>query len=177
MDGDQQDVPERKPTRQRPKPPAAQPAPATPKPRQARPARDSQPLAPSALPPEADAAQPSLLARMIVWGTIAICALLILATISEVFTVHQLNQQVAAAQQQNAQLQEQNQVIATQIAQLQDPQTIEQEARQLGYIYPGDQPVVVVTTQPAPAPAPRASQPAASWWGFWPDWLKLFFGG
>ncbi len=121
--------------------------------------------------------KPSLLARIIVWGTMAICVLLILATIGEVWTVHQLNQQVAAGQQQNNQLQAQNQAIATSIAQLQQSQTIEQEARQLGFIYPGDQPVVVATTQPAPTATQKRTQPTSGWWGFWPDWLKLFFGG
>lgn len=122
--------------------------------------------------------RPSLLARVIVWGTMAICALLILATLGEAWTVHQLHQQVNASQQAANQLQNQNRTLATQIAQLQQTETIENEARQLGYIYPGDQPVVVVTAQPAVSTTQQAGQPPAkNWWGFWPDWLKVFFGG
>ena len=121
--------------------------------------------------------KPSLLARLIVWCTVAICGLLILATLGEVWTVHQLHQQVNASQQAANQLTNQNRALATQIAQLQQPETIEYEARQLGYIYPGDQPVVVVTTQPTPAATRQPASSAKNGWGFWPDWLKLFFGG
>lgn len=128
--------------------------------------------------PASNEPKPSMLARLIVWGTMAICGLLVLATLGEVWTVHRLHQQVAASQQAANQLQNQNRALATQIAQLQQPETIEYEARQLGYIYPGDQPVVVVTTQPTPSTTTQQSASAAkSGWGFWPDWLKLFFGG
>lgn len=128
--------------------------------------------------PVSNEPKPSLLARVIVWGTMAICGLLILATLGEVWTVHRLHQQVDASQQAANQLQDQNRALATQIAQLQQPETIEYEARQLGYIYPGDQPVVVVTTQPAPSTTSHSSASSANnGWGFWPDWLKLFFGG
>jgi cell division protein FtsB len=186
MGSDRQDFLERKAARQRRSqqraqhvPPAAettapQPAPASGKAGRRMAARRAQQ---AVVQVAAGEPKPSLLARIIVWGTMATCALLILATIGEAWTVHQLNQQVADSQQQNAQLRAQNQAIATSITQLQQPETIEQEARQLGYIYPGDQPVVVVTTQPT-APAPqKKTQPASGWWGFWPDWLKLFFGG
>ncbi len=121
--------------------------------------------------------KPSLLVRTIVWGTGAICVLLILATLGEAWTVHRLNQQVAASQQQVNWLQAQNRAITSNIHQLQKPETIEQEARRLGYIYPGDQPVVVVTTQPTPTPSKSAPSSSQDWWGFWPDWLKFFFGG
>jgi cell division protein FtsB len=121
--------------------------------------------------------KPSLLARTIIWTTAALCGLLILATIGEVWTVHRLNQQVTASQQTANQLQSQNQAIATSIQQLQQPGTIEQEARKLGYIYPGDQPVVIVSSSPTSAPPQKAAAPTPGWWGFWPDWLKLFFGG
>jgi len=129
----------------------------------------------TALPPDP---RPSLLARTIVWVTAALCALLILATIGEAWTVQRFHQQIDANQQEVNQLQTQQQSLTQSIQQLQQAETIEQEARKLGYIFPGDQPVVIVpgasppaTTQP---PAPTSSP---GWWGFWPDWLKLFFGG
>jgi cell division protein FtsB len=121
--------------------------------------------------------KPSLLSRVILWGTVAICGLLILATLGEVWTVYRLNQQIDANQQIAAQLQAQNQQLSSAVQQLQQPSTIEQEARKLGFIFPGDQPVVVVTTTPATTPSSHAAPPASNWWGFWPDWLKLFFGG
>ncbi|HEY7350464.1 MAG TPA: septum formation initiator family protein [Ktedonobacterales bacterium] len=129
------------------------------------------------LPPLPQEPRPSLLARLILWGTAAICGLLILATIGEAWTVHRLNQQVAANQQAADQLQAQNQALANTIQQLQQPSTIEAEARKLGFIFPGDQPVVIVTTTPAPASPKQTAPPSSDWFGFWTDWLKLFFGG
>ncbi|HLW00566.1 MAG TPA: septum formation initiator family protein [Ktedonobacterales bacterium] len=128
----------------------------------------------AALPPQP---KPPLLSRVIMWGTVAICGLLILATLGEVWTVYRLNQQIDANQQTAAELQAQNQQLSNTNQQLQQPSTIEQEARKLGYIFPGDQPVVVVTTTPAATPSSHTAPPASNWWGFWPDWLKLFFGG
>ncbi len=121
--------------------------------------------------------KPSLLARLIMWSTAAICGLLLLATIAEAWTVHRLNQQIAANQQAVDQLQAQNQALSDSVQQLQQPSTIEQEARKLGFIFPGDQPVIVVTTTPSVPPEQHPAPPAPGWWGFWPDWLKLFFGG
>jgi len=121
--------------------------------------------------------KPPLLSRVIIWGTVAICGLLILATLGEVWTVYRLNQQIDANQQTAAELQAQNQQLSNAIQQLQQPSTIEQEARKLGFIFPGDQPVVVVTTTPTATPASHTAPPTSNWWGFWPDWLKLFFGG
>ena len=121
--------------------------------------------------------KPPLLTRLIIWGTAAICGLLILATLGEAWTVHRLNQQIVANQQAANQLQQQNQQLSNSIQQLQQASTIEQEARKLGFIFPGDQPVVIVTsTPPVTAPQPTTS-PSQGWWGFWPDWLKLFLGG
>ncbi len=128
----------------------------------------------SPLPPKP---KPPLMTRLILWGTAAICGLLILATLGEVWTVHRLNQQIATNQRAADQLQAQNQQLSNAVQQLQQPSTIEQEARKLGFIFPGDQPVVVVTTTPAPAPPQQTAPPSSGWPGFWPDWLKLFFGG
>ncbi|HEY7358243.1 MAG TPA: septum formation initiator family protein [Ktedonobacterales bacterium] len=128
----------------------------------------------AALPPKP---KPPLMTRLILWGTAAICGLLILATLGEVWTVHRLNQQIDVNQQAANQLQAQNQQLSNSVQQLQQPSTIEQEARKLGFIFPGDQPVVVVTTTPAPAPPQQTVPSSPDWWGFWSDWLKLFFGG
>ncbi len=121
--------------------------------------------------------KPALLARLIIWGTAAICGLLLLATIAEAWTVHRLNQQITTNQQAADQLQAQNQQLSRAVQQLQQASTIEQEARRLGFIFPGDQPVVIITTTPPAPPSQHATAPSPGWWGFWPDWLKLFFGG
>lgn len=122
--------------------------------------------------------RPSLLASTIIWGTIAFCGLLLLASIGEAWNVHRLNQQIAASQQAVDQLQAQNQALQHNIQDLQQPGTIEQEARKLGYIFPGDQPVVIVIgSAPSAPPAKQSPSPSSGFWGFWPDWLKFFFGG
>lgn len=121
--------------------------------------------------------KPPLLSRLILGGTAAICGLLLLATLGEAWTVHRLKQQITANQQAVDQLQAQNQQLSGANQQLQQPSTIEEEARKLGFIFPGDQPVVVATSTP-PAPTTRQAAPSSpNWWGFWPDWLKYFLGG
>lgn len=129
------------------------------------------------VPPLPARPKPSLLARLILWGTAAICGLLILATLGEAWTVYRLNQQIAANQQTVNQLQAQNQQLSNSVQQLQQDSTIEAEARRLGFIFPGDQPVVIVTTTPPAASPSQTPSTSPDWWGFWPDWLKLFFGG
>jgi cell division protein FtsB len=121
--------------------------------------------------------RPSLLARLILWGTAGICGLLLLATLGEAWTVYRLNQQITANQQATDQLQTQNQQLSNTVKQLQQPSTIEAEARKLGFIFPGDHPVVIVTSTPPPPPTQKTPPPSQGWWGFWSDWLKLFFGG
>lgn len=126
--------------------------------------------------------RPPLISRVIVWCTVIICLLLLLATFGQAWNVYGLNQQVAAQQQAVQQLADQNQQLQSAIRVLQEPGTIEQEARRLGYIYPGDQPVVVIvsgTPPPAapPSPSAKTAPPPSNPWGFWSDWLKFFFGG
>ncbi len=122
--------------------------------------------------------KPPLLTRTIIWGTAALCGLLILACIGEAWTVHRLNQQIAASQQGVNQLQNQNEVLKKLIQTLQQPGTIEEEARKLGFIFPGDQPVVIVIASSPPVSTTAPAPPSPSnFWGFWPDWLKFFFGG
>jgi hypothetical protein len=118
---------------------------------------------------------------VIVWCTVIICLLLLLATFGQAWNVYGLNQQVITQQQAVQRLEDQNQQLQSAIQVLQEPDTIEQEARRLGYIYPGDQPVVVIVsgTPPPVPPAPPAkpTPPPSNPWGFWSDWLKFFFGG
>ncbi|HEY7126323.1 MAG TPA: septum formation initiator family protein [Ktedonobacterales bacterium] len=125
--------------------------------------------------------RPPLISRVIVWCTVIICLLLLLATFGQAWNVYGLNQQVITQQQAVQRLEDQNQQLQSAIQVLQEPDTIEQEARRLGYIYPGDQPVVVIVsgTPPPVPPAPPAkpTPPPSNPWGFWSDWLKFFFGG
>lgn len=139
--------------------------------RAARPGERAEALA---LPEDA---RPPLLSRVIVWCTVLLCLLLLLATFGQAWNVYQLHQQVAAQQQAVNQLAAQNQQLQSAIQTLQDPTTIEREARGLGYIFPGDQPVVIVSGKPSPTPPVKPAPSASNPWGFWSDWLKFFFGG
>ena len=90
----------------------------------------------------------SLAQRTLLWAMLVICASLAVATASEAWTRHGIEQQVAAAQARNAALQ--RDVTATQraVQAAQSPETIEREARAWGYIRAGDHPVIVVTQTP-----------------------------
>lgn len=90
----------------------------------------------------------SLVQRTLLWAVLVICASLAVATASEAWTRHGIEQQVAAARERNAALQ--RDVTATQraVQAAQSPAAIEREARAWGYIRAGDHPVIVVTQAP-----------------------------
>jgi cell division protein FtsB len=125
----------------------------------------------------------TLFTRTALWTTAAICAALLVATLSEVWVTYRLEQQVSQAKAENAWLRRDAATTARQVAWAQAPQTIEDEARARGYVRPGDQPVVIATDQSAqpaaPAPTAAKSSPVdgGGFTGHWPDWWQLFFGG
>lgn len=90
-------------------------------------------------------ARHSLAQRTLLWAVLVICASLLIATGSEAWTRHGIEQQVAAARASNATLQ--HDVTNTQraVQAAQSPAVIEREARAWGYIRAGDHPIIVVT--------------------------------
>jgi cell division protein FtsB len=126
----------------------------------------------------------TLYTRTVVWATAAICAALIVATLSEAWVNYRLQQQVRQAQAANAQIQQDSTATAGRIAQAESPATIEDEARARGYVRPGEQAVVIAGSQPTPSAGSSsqgstsgAAHHGASLGGHWLDWWQLFFGG
>lgn len=86
---------------------------------------------------------------MLLWALLVICGALLVATLSELLAASDADAQARAVAARNAALRQD--IAATQraVAAAQQPATIEREARDWGYIRPGDQPIIVVIS-PAP---------------------------
>lgn len=120
----------------------------------------------------------SLFTRTVIWLTGLICLAFLLATLAQAWSNSQLAGRVQLAQQQFQQVQNQHTQLTNQANHYKDPTVIEQEAReQLGYIRPGEHPVVIISSS-SPTPPPtlhRAPAPVAQ--SFWQQWWHVFFGG
>jgi len=119
----------------------------------------------------------SLFTRTVIWVTGLICLAFLLGSLAQAWSNSQLMQRVQTAQQQTQQLQAHHDYLSRLVNYYKDPFVIESEARQqLGYVRPGENPVVVVSsTGQAQQPATRHTQPPAPQ-GFWQEWLDVFFG-
>jgi cell division protein FtsB len=120
----------------------------------------------------------SLFTQTIIWITSLICLALLLGSFAQAWSNSQLMQRVQAAQQQTQQLQQQHDLLSQLVNYFKDPFVIESEARQqLGYVRPGEHPVVVVSSaqQGQPITAHQSSSPMLQ--GFWQEWWNVFFAG
>jgi cell division protein FtsB len=114
----------------------------------------------------------SLLSRTIIWITGLVCLAFLLATLAQAWSNSQLMQRVTQAREQLQQVQTHNTDLQHQAQHYKNPSVIESEARQqLGYIRPGEHPVLIVSTsgpaQPAKAQPPASSAPPSilqQWW-------------
>ena len=87
----------------------------------------------------------SLFTRTVIWVTGLICLAFLLGSLAQAWTNSQLMQRLAVTQQQTLQLQAHHDQLVQQASHYQDPAVIEREAREkLGYIRPGEHPVVIV---------------------------------
>ena len=93
-------------------------------------------------------ARHSLAQRTLLWAVLVVCASLLIATGSEAWTRHGIEQQVSAARANNAALQQDVTNTQRAVQAAQSPEVIEREARAWGYIRAGDHPIIVVS-QPA----------------------------
>jgi cell division protein FtsB len=111
------------------------------------------------------------------WVTGLICVAFLFGSLAQAWSNSQLMQQVQSEQKKLQQIQQQHDQLVQADKYYSDPAVIEKEAReQLGFIRPGEQPVVLVgSNQQAQSATISTSKPAASQ-GFWQDWWKLFFG-
>ena len=119
----------------------------------------------------------SLFTRTVVGITGLICAAFLLGTLAQAWSNSQLTQKVQVASQSLQKTQDDNRNLKTQTAHYQNPQVIENEARQhLGYVRPGEQSVVMVPAgnqQQTQAPQNNnGGQPP----NYWQAWWHVFFG-
>ncbi len=102
----------------------------------------------------------------------------LLGSLAQAWTNSQLTQHVLEAQQQAQQLQAYHDHLVQEANNYKDPFVIESEARQqLGYIRPGEQPVVIVGSsdqQGQQGTAQPSSPPATQ--NLWQQWWNVFFG-
>ena len=119
----------------------------------------------------------SLFTQTIIWITGLICLAFLLGTMAQAWSNSQLMQNVQKAQQQLQQVQDQNAYLHRQASYYKDPFVIENEARQqLGYIRPGEHPVIIVSsTSPTQPTAARSTTPSTSQ-SYWQEWWHVFFG-
>ncbi|GCF06520.1 FtsB family cell division protein [Dictyobacter arantiisoli] len=119
----------------------------------------------------------SLFTRTLLWITGLVCIAFLLATFAQAWSNDHFIAQVHKEQQNLEQVQAKHTQLQHAAQHYQDPAVVESEAREeLGYIRPGEQPVVIMNgDQPQPARA-SSSTPASSHAGYWNDWWRLFFG-
>ena len=127
-------------------------------------------------------ARMTLYSRTLAVATAAICAALLFAILSQAWVNDRLQQQVRQAQVENARLRADILATTRRAAWAEAPATIEDEARAIGYIRPGEQAVVIVSAaarQPGAASAPGASHGtmAGAQGSQSPGWWPRIFGG
>ena len=86
--------------------------------------------------------------RPLLWLAALICLALLAATGGETWSLWQAQQAVAQTRSDNQRIERDIQQTQQAVNQAQSPGVIEREARNLGYIYPGDTPVVIAQPQP-----------------------------
>ncbi|HEX9413339.1 MAG TPA: hypothetical protein VF916_07525 [Ktedonobacterales bacterium] len=127
-------------------------------------------------------ARMTLCSRTLAVATTAICAALLFAILSQAWVNDRLQQQVRQAQVENARLRADILATTRRAAWAEAPATIEDEARAIGYIRPGEQAVVIVSAAARPsgaASAPGASHgtTAGAQGSQSPGWWARIFGG
>src|SRR5690348_4381336 len=125
----------------------------------------------------ARARRSSIFTRTVIWVTGLVCLAFLLGSLAQAWTNSQLMQQLSATRAQTQQAQNYHNSLAQQASHYRDPAVIEQEARErLGYVRPGERPVVIVgggqTPTQTKAPAKKAAPPQ----NFWQTWWNIFFG-
>jgi cell division protein FtsB len=97
----------------------------------------------------ARAARPTLNARKpLLWIAALICLALLAATGAERWTLLREQQTIAQTRIENTRIQRDMEQTRQAVSQAQTPGAIEREARNLGYIRPGDTPVIIAQPHP-----------------------------
>jgi cell division protein FtsB len=119
----------------------------------------------------------SLFTQTVIWVTGLVCLAFLFGTLTQAWSNNQLMQQLQKEQQRLQQYKEQHEYLVQAASYYNDPSVIEKEAReQLGYVRPGEQPVVIVGTSVGGQSKAQASSNATPSQGYWLQWWGLFTG-
>ena len=119
----------------------------------------------------------SLFTRTVIWVTSLICLAFLLGSLTQAWSNSQLIQRMQAEQQRTQQLQHHNTQLKQLARHYNDPFVIESEARQqLGYIRPGEHPVVIISSSGQRQSHPSQVTHSPSQQNFWQEWWNVFFG-
>ena len=119
----------------------------------------------------------SLFTQTIIWITGLICLSFLLSSLAQAWSNSQLMQRVQLEQQQLQRVQDHHAYLAKLAAHYKDPFVIESEARQqLGYIRPGEHPVIITSSDSQGQPATTHPVKPPVQQGYWQEWWNAFFG-
>lgn len=119
----------------------------------------------------------SLFTRTLIWVTGLICLAFLLGALAQAWSNSQLMQRMQDTQQQTQQLQRYHDQLEQLAQYYKEPFVIESEARQqLGYIRPGEHPVIIISSGDSGQQTTTHSVSQPSQQGFWQQWWDIFFG-
>jgi|GEM_PF-502682 len=119
----------------------------------------------------------SLFTQTVMWITGLICTAFLFGSLAQAWSNSQLMQQVQIEQQKLQQVSDQHNHLAQAVNHYKDKNVIESEARQqLGYIRPGEQPVVIIGGNDQGQQKPTIQKTDQPTQGFWLQWWNIFFG-
>jgi cell division protein FtsB len=120
----------------------------------------------------------SLFTQTVMWITGLTCVALLLGSLAQAWSNSQLLQRVQDAQRQLQSVQRQHDELLQLQAYYNNPSVIENEARQqLGYIRPGEHPVLIISTANDMQQQKTGQAHTASKYDFWQKWRNRLFGG
>src|SRR6266480_5512203 len=118
----------------------------------------------------------SLFTQTVIWVTGLICLALLLSSLAQAWSNSQLMQRVTSAQQQYQQILDKHDYLTKLANYYKDPFVIESEARQqLGYVRPGEYPVIFTSATTKTQPVVSDHQKRAAQQGYWQEWWNAFF--
>ncbi len=119
----------------------------------------------------------SLFTQTIILVTGLVCFAFLLGSLAQAWSNSMLMQRVQEAQQRTHLLQTYHDQLEQQAQHYSDPFVVESEARQdLGYIHPGEHPVVIVGSNQQEQQRTRQTPNPPVTQNFWQQWWNVFFG-
>ena len=120
----------------------------------------------------------SLFAQTVMWISGLICSAFLLGTFAQACSNSLLVQQVQTAQQSLQQVRSKHVQLKRAVDYYKNPSVIESEARQqLGYVRPGEQAVVIVSTDDRGQQHASSQKSRPQQHGYWQNWWHIFFDG